>query len=174
MASSNSRCRSVRRTATAWPVSLPKSGILPVASTAPLALRMFIRSIRVPTSSTRGSSPSRSKTAMPFGCNANAAPTSVGRSARSTSVTRDAMRLSTALAARPPIPAPTISTWSTSSSSTCSNGHDASRSVSERQDEAEAAPEREGEEPSNRLSAEHSSKSGFSERALISCEITGD
>jgi hypothetical protein len=57
--------------------------------------------------------PRRSKTAMPFRCKAKAAPTSEGRSARSTSVTRAATRLSTKLAVSPPIPAPTTTAWST-------------------------------------------------------------
>jgi hypothetical protein len=50
---------------------------------------------------------------MPFGCKAKAAPTSDGRSARSTIVTRAATRLSTKLAVSPPIPAPTTTAWST-------------------------------------------------------------
>jgi transposase len=50
---------------------------------------------------------------MPFGCKAKAAPTSDGRAARSTSATRAATRLSTKLAASPPIPAPTTTAWST-------------------------------------------------------------
>src|SRR5215207_122092 len=74
---------------------------------------MSILSIRALTASTADSRPRRSKTAMPFGCKAKAAPTSEGRSARSTSVTRDATRLSTKLAASPPIPAPTTTAWST-------------------------------------------------------------
>jgi hypothetical protein len=74
---------------------------------------MSILSIRALTASTAGSSPRRSKTAMPFGCKAKAAPTSDGRSARSTSVTRAATRLSSKLAVSPPIPAPTTTAWST-------------------------------------------------------------
>src|SRR5512133_573709 len=78
----------------------------------------------------------------------------------------------TALAASPPIPAPTISTWYTSSPwRGASNGHDASRSLSGRQDEAEAAPEKAREGRSNRLLVFDSSKLGFSERALISCVV---
>jgi hypothetical protein len=50
---------------------------------------------------------------MPFGCKAKAAPTSDGRCARSTSVTRAATRLSSKLAVRPPIPAPTTTALST-------------------------------------------------------------
>jgi hypothetical protein len=48
---------------------------------------MSTLSIRAPTASTADSNPRRSRTAMPFGCKAKAAPTSDGRSARSTSVT---------------------------------------------------------------------------------------
>jgi hypothetical protein len=54
---------------------------------------MSIRPIRALTASTADSSPSRSKTAMPFACKAKAGPTSEGRSA----VTRAATRLSTKL-----------------------------------------------------------------------------
>src|SRR5512133_3774379 len=74
---------------------------------------MSILSIRALTASTAGSRPRRFRTAMPFGCKAKAAPTSDGRSARSTSVTRAATRLSTKLAVSPPIPAPTTTAWST-------------------------------------------------------------
>src|SRR5215211_6742043 len=74
---------------------------------------MSILSIRALAASTADSRPRRSKTAMPFGCKAKAAPTSEGRSARSTSVTRAATRLSTKLAVSPPIPAPTTTAWST-------------------------------------------------------------
>ena len=151
-----------------------RSGILPVASIVSLALRMSIRSIRVPTSSRGASSPSWSKTAMPLGCNAKAAPISAGRSARSISATRGTTRLSTAAAASPPIPAPTYQhmvhivtvEW-------VHNGHDASRSASGRQDDTEAAPEGEGEGRSNGLLV-HSSMLGISERMLISCMIPPD
>jgi hypothetical protein len=78
-----------------------------------LTLRMSILSIRAPTASTAGSRPRRSRTAMPLGCKAKAAPTSDGRSARSTSVTRAATRLSSKLAVSPPIPAPTTTALST-------------------------------------------------------------
>ena len=74
---------------------------------------MSILSIRALTASTADNRPRRSRTAMPFGCKAKAAPTSYGRSARSTSVTRAATRLSTKLAVSPPIPAPTTTAWST-------------------------------------------------------------
>src|SRR5829696_7830606 len=90
-----------------------QSGIPAVSSLRPVTLRMSILSIRALTASTADSRPRRSKTAMPFGCKAKAAPTSEGRSARSTSVTRAATRLSTKLAASPPIPAPTTTAWST-------------------------------------------------------------
>jgi hypothetical protein len=52
-----------------------------------VVVRMSMRSIRELSAATRPSRPSRSRTAMPLACTASAAPTSDGRSDRSTSVT---------------------------------------------------------------------------------------
>ena len=106
-------CRSVRRTARAWSRPSPRSGTVAVRSVRLLTFRVSIRSIRVPAACTIPSSPERSRTTMPLACNARAAPTSAGRSRRSTRVTRMATWLSTKQAASPLIPAPATTTWST-------------------------------------------------------------